>query len=102
MTRLDLHTLLVSILGSNNVYFQPPTNVMVQYPAFIYSRDGADVKRADNGAYLTTTRYQVMYVSKNPDNDVFTKMLTLAYCSYDRHYVSDNLHHDVFTLYEGQ
>ena len=35
--RLDLHECLCKILNSNNVYFQPPENVRMNYPAIVYS-----------------------------------------------------------------
>ena len=70
------------------------------YPCFVYSRDNGNQLFADNKTYRFKQRYQVTYISKNPDCDeVITKMLTLPYCSYDRHYVADTLHHDVFTIY---
>ena len=34
--RNDLQKLLVEVLGSKNVYFQPPESVKMKYPAIVY------------------------------------------------------------------
>ncbi len=44
--RLQLQSLLSEI--TENVYFQPPNNVQMQYPCIVYMRDGSYVKFADN------------------------------------------------------
>ena len=36
-TRLELDEELVKILGSKNVYFQPPESLKLNYPAIVYS-----------------------------------------------------------------
>ena len=36
--RLQLHEILVGILGNENVYFQPPANLVMQYPCIRYER----------------------------------------------------------------
>ena len=38
MTRDDLHQVLVRILGSNNVYYHPPVNLKISYPAIVYEK----------------------------------------------------------------
>lgn len=98
-SRLDLQTILEGILGSRNVYFQPPSSVRMQYPAIVYSRKGIEKRSANDSAYHKLPRYEVILVDKNPDSAFVDKILDLPYCSYDRHYESDNLNHDVFTIY---
>ena len=51
-SRTDLQKKLEEILGSRNVYFQPPTNTMIQYPAIVYSLKRKESKFADNAKYL--------------------------------------------------
>lgn len=94
-----LHKRLIELFGSENVYFQPPGNLNMEYPAIVYSREDIDGKFADDAAYLLRVRYQIVVIDKRPDNEVINKLLRLSLCSYNRHYISDNLHHDVFTLY---
>ena len=98
-SRLGLQSKLEELLGSRNVYYQPPENLKMNYPAIVYSKTRPDVKRANDQIYLQKNRYEIIVISKSPDNPVIDKLIGLPYCSYDRNYVSDNLHHDVFTLY---
>ena len=97
--RLNLQTELETILGSRNVYFQPPSSVRMQYPAIVYSRKDIEKRSANDGVYQKLPSYEVILIDKNPDSKFVDKILELPYCSFDRHYESDNLNHDVFTLY---
>ena len=99
-TRLDLQNKLEEILGSRNVYFQPPATVKMNYPAIVYNREGIDITYADDQIYQNTKRYQLILIEKNPDSIVVDKILQeLPMCDYDRFYTADNLNHDTFTLY---
>ena len=97
--RLELQLLLEEILGSRNVYFQPPYNLQLQYPCIIYDRDNADSKFADNKLYSYTTRYKVTVIDLDPDSPLPIQIANIPLCLYDRFYTSDNLNHDVFTLF---
>lgn len=97
--RLDLHALLVSLLGSANVYFQEPPTVHMQYPCILYKRDNIDTAFADNKPYKHKTRYQVTVIDRNPDSDIPGKVAALPMCRHDRFYTADNLNHDVFNLF---
>lgn len=101
LTRRDeLQALLVSILGSDNVYFQPPESKQMLYPCFVYQRDQINSRFADNAPYKHKTRYSVTYINEDPDSDVvLDKMKNLPMCTHVRFYVVDNLNHDVFDLY---
>lgn len=93
-----LHPILETLC--NNVYFQPPANVHMAFPAIIYSRDDSDVKYANDNSYLIRTRYSIMYISTNPDDTLFEDLYgQFKHIRYDRHYTKDNLHHNVYTLY---
>lgn len=98
-SRLDLQTELERILGSRNVYFQPPSSVRMQYPAIVYSRKDVDGRFANDKVYRKLPCYEMILIDKNPDSTFVDKLLDLQYCSFDRHYESDNLNHDVFTIY---
>ena len=97
--RLELQALFEEILGSRNVYFDPPDNVKMNYPAIKYSRSKIDNTFANNSVYKQDLRYEVIVIYKDPDSDIPLKISKLPKCTHDRPYVSDNLHHDVFTLY---
>lgn len=97
--RLDLHSLLEELLESSNVYYDPPESIKMQYPAIRYSKKKIDAVHANDSKYLMRDCYTLTVISKSPDNPVIKKLLALPYCSYDRPYVADNLHHDVLTIY---
>lgn len=97
--RLELHQILVDLLGSGNVYFQPPASVQMKYPCIVYGRIGLESKYANNILYIHKKRYQVTVVDKNPDSIIPGKVLNLPLCKFDRHYNADSLNHDVYTLY---
>lgn len=98
-TRLELQAKLEEALGCDHVYYQPPESKKIEYPAIIYSKANIDKVNANNTAYRLRTRYTVTVVDKRPDNVIIQEILLWPYCSYDRHYISDNLNHDTLTLY---
>lgn len=95
--RLQLQSLLESI--TEHVYFQPPSNVQMQYPCIAYERDGAKADFADNTKYRNTKRYQVTVIDRNPDTNISDEVENLPLCSFSRFFVVDNLNHFVFSLY---
>lgn len=97
--RLDLQATLEEILGSREVYFQPPATVHMNYPAIVYSRKRIGNAHANNGVYKQDHCYELTVVDKNPDSEIVGRVSKLPLCSFDHHYKKDNLNHDVFTLY---
>lgn len=97
--RLDLQSLLEDILGSRNVYFQPPPTVQLKYPCIIYKRDYAKTQFGDNQPYLKSKRYMVTIIDRDPDSKIPDKVSNLPMCLFARHFVADNLNHDVYNLY---
>jgi hypothetical protein len=97
--RMELHEILKAISGVEQAYHQPPANVQMVYPCIVYFRDAKDTKFADNGPYLGTKRYQVTVIDRNPDSEIPDQVAQLPLCSFAQHFVTDNLHHDVFSLY---
>lgn len=97
--RLKLHEVLCEVLGSKNVYFNPPESVTMNYPAIVYSRKNIDNYYADNGVYGQANAYEITVIDGDPDSEIVGKVSKLPACRFDRHFVSDNLNHDTFTLY---
>lgn len=97
--RLNLQTAFEKLLGSRNVYFDPPESVKMNYDAIRYSRSKIENTFANDSVYKQDDRYEVIAIYRNPDSDLPRKISRLPKCTHDRHYVADNLHHDVFTLY---
>lgn len=97
--RQDLQNILVALLGSSNVYFQPPESIKLIYPCIIYRRDSARTIFANDSPYKNTKRYQITVIDGNPDSGIPDKVAKLPLCSYDRSFSADNLNHDVFNLF---
>ena len=97
--RLDLHEMLCDILGSRRVYYSPPASVKMSYPAIVYTRSDIGNTHADDSVYKQTHSYSVTIIDGNPDSDIVERMSRVPRCKFDRHYVSDNLNHDTFTIY---
>lgn len=98
-SRLDLHEILCSILGTRNVYFQPPATIKMTYPAIVYSLSNVENVHADDIAYDQRYSYEVIVIDKDPDNMVMKHVSALPYCRFNRYYTADNLNHYAFTLY---
>jgi hypothetical protein len=97
--RLELQELLENILGSPNVYFQPPPSVRMSYPAIVFARNDISAIRANNNAYKVDHEYTVTLIDRNPDTGIVDELIALPYCSFSRHYTADNLNHYVFSLF---
>lgn len=97
--RLKFHEILVGALGSDNVYFQPPSTVKMQYPCIVYSRNSVETKYADNLPYSDRVCYTVIIIDPDPDSEIPSRVGTLPLCRFDRHYTADNLNHDVYSVY---
>lgn len=97
--RLELQTKFEELLGSRNVYYQPPASIKMKYPAIVYSRNRIENVHANNSIYGQNDSYTVTVIDEDPDSEIVRKVSLLPLCRFDRHYTSDNLNHDVFTLY---
>ena len=96
-TRIELQEMLEQI--TPNVYYQPPSTISIKYPFIVYTRRSIETDKADNGIYREKRSYSLTVIDKNPDSPIVDKIARLPYSGYDRHFVSDGLNHDTFTLY---
>lgn len=94
--RLDLQTKLETLLGSANVYFQPPPGFMLSYPCIIFSRSNIRTKFADNLPYLHRKQYTITVIDANPDSEIPDRVSKMESTVFDRHFTTSNLNHDVF------
>lgn len=97
--RIDLHKILCEVLGSKNVYFQPPESVKMKYPAIVYSLSRIENRNANNSVYNQNNAYDVILIDSDPENETVNRISRLPLCRFDRYYVSNNLNHYAFTLY---
>lgn len=97
--RLKLQSKLEELLGSRNVYFQPPSTVNMQYDAIRYSEGVPDDRFANDKRYSSMSCYDVIVISRLPNPDVVKKILELPYTSKGKPYTADNLNHYPIKLY---
>lgn len=97
--RLELQAILIDLLGSENVYFQPPPTVQMQYPCIVYKRDDEETEFANDKPYKSLRRYLLTYIDQDPDSNVLAEIAMLPMCVYDRNFTADNLNHDVYKLF---
>lgn len=99
MTRLELHEVFVNLLGSRNVYFQPPETLKIKHPCIIYSYAGPKISYGSNIPYIRKDGYSVTLVDEDPEPETFEKLLNLPYSRFGRFFSKDNLNHWTFMLY---
>lgn len=97
--RLELQTMFESMLGSRNVYFQPPPTVKMKYPAIVYSLDRIENTHADNLVYKQDKLYMITLIVYDPDSEIIDQISKLPNCKFVRHFKVDNLNHYNFVLY---
>lgn len=98
-SRLDLQTQLETLLGSSNVYFQPPASVKMKYPAIVYALEDIENKHADDGVYISHHRYSVTLIDYDPDSSFVNLVAKLCSCRFNRYYAKENLNHWNFSVY---
>ena len=98
-SRLELHEKLCELLGTRNVYFQPPSTHKMSYPCTRYELSNVDSRFANNMPYNHEKSYTLTVIDKDPDSKIPDSILALQKCKFDRSYTADNLNHWVFTLY---
>lgn len=96
---VELYELLRKILGSDEVYFQPPPTVRMAYPAIVFSESGDHPAYANNKIYANCKQYEVALIDKNPDSQFVADIRDIPYCRYSRQFKADNLNHFVFEIY---
>ncbi len=104
-SRLQLNNLLSVLLeaavpsAGPNVYFQPPSNIVMKYPALVYELDDIHAEHADNHPYRLLNRYQVTIIDRTADTPIQKALARLPSCRFNRRFSANGLNHTVFTLY---
>ena len=97
--RLTLHNELVE-LENCKAYYQPPENLKIEYPCFIYKRIPGEQTRANNKMYKYWRCWEITFITKDSESTIREAMLhRFSQCRHIRDYVSDNLYHHVFNLF---
>lgn len=97
--RIEFHNILEALPGVKKAYFQRPPKNQIQLDNTIVYSGKPGLKYADNHVYLKGTYYTVTFIHSDPDSETVDAILELQYCSFDRQFISDDLYHDVFTIF---
>ena len=98
-TRLEFQNFLETFKGDRNVYFQPPPSVKMKYPAIRYKLYTIDNNFADDIPYIQAKEYELIYITKDPDDPMVDAISKLPLCSFNRYYTADNLNHYVYSIF---
>lgn len=94
-----LQKILTDLLGTSEVYFQPPDDASMDYPAIVYHLDGVDTSYGDNLPYKISKRYLITYIDYYPDMTIPDKIAQLPTAKFVNHFTADNLNHYSYRLY---
>lgn len=98
-TYRDLLHVLQQAVQHNRVYFQPPENLKIEYPAVVFHLSKIEIDHASDAPYKGAREYSVTLITKDPEPDVIDEILKIPYSSLDTTYISDGMNHFVFTVY---
>lgn len=98
-SRPNLQAKLEEILGNKNVYFQPPESLKLNFPAIVYKRSNIKNNFAGDSVYTQSYFYEITVIDKRPDSKISRSLSLLPKIKFDRSFTSNNLYHDVFTIY---
>lgn len=97
--RLQLEKNLKEVLGSSNVYYNPPASIQMSYPCIKYELEDILHEHSNNRVYIRNQRYGATLIDPRPDSPLVEKIDELEYCSMGRSYKADNLWHFTFTIF---
>lgn len=98
-SQTEIQTLLEGVLGTRNVYFQPPEAQNLKYPCIVYILDTIRSDFADGNPYKIHERYQVTHISRNLNSEVTDKLIQLPMSRFTSFFVRDGLNHHNYAIY---
>ena len=98
-TRLEFQKFLENLKGDRSVYFQPPSTVLMNFPAIRYNLAQLNDISADNADYQKFKAYLVTYITFDPDDPMIVTLSNLEYSRFEQWYAKDNLNHYVYTIF---
>ena len=103
MTNRDtLQLKLESILGSTNVYYNPPESLKMSFPAIVYNLSDIRQVHADNRKYVDFTTYKITVISKQVDNPAIRGVLDLPMTKFSTNYTKNGFYHTVIFLIQKE
>lgn len=99
--RLQFHEELAKLspAAKPTLYFNPPANVRLTYPAVVYSFRGTNDTFSDGVRYLQFHIYEAVVITTDPDSELpFLVLNGFNYSRMGTPYVKDNLYHTPITI----
>ena len=94
-----LETSMENVGYTKHVYYQPPETIKLVYPCIVYDRSRFETRYSNNKVYKDMTKYTVTVMDKDPVSPLVNELRSIDYCEMEREFVTDNIHHFVFTLF---
>ena len=97
--RLLFHSKLSSVLPGVALFFSKPPDTELVYPCVIYTRSRAKALHANGKKYSVRPMFTCVLMTNLPDDHLFNILENMSLSTHDRSYLSDDINHDVFTIY---
>ena len=105
--KTDIIQSRVKGLGIKYVYFEPPQNIIMQFPCAVIRMGTISSRSANNRVYKLNNSYELIYIRRQFDDPMVNKILVgdseheppFSMIRHIRHYTADGLHHDLYKLY---
>lgn len=98
--RPELDPIFKRLIGSDNVYFQPPEDLKMSYPCIRYKLSDIRHTKSNNSLYTYTQGYEVVYITREPDSQLVDDILKeFEMISFQNVMVVNNLYHYRYRLY---
>lgn len=97
--RSSLSQMLHNIAGVKGIYYQPPNGTEMKYPCIVYERSDIRNVHADDNVYIQHHMWTITVIDKDPDSNIVQQVSMIRGIRFDRHFASDGLNHDIFTLF---
>jgi hypothetical protein len=93
---------LEEILGSDNVYYNPPESQKMNFPAIVYNLSDIRQVHADNRKYVDFTSYKITIVSKKVDHPAIRGVLDLPMTKFSTNFTKNGYYHTVIFLMQKE
>lgn len=100
-SRIELHSWLEELLGSDHVYFQPPESQQLEYPCIVYNLASQYPIHADDKMFLKKDKYVIKLIcfALDYDGDLRANLEAGLQKPLTQVYARDELYHCIYELY---
>lgn len=95
----QLYPMLDAVSDEVTVYYQPPEEIKLDYPAILFEKTGGEYSFANNKVNSKAAKFKVTVIYKDPNFEYEESMSHIRYCSPDTSFRTEGLYHDVYTVY---